>query len=89
MTRHQTFCNFLGGVLKISQFFDHSSTTGDLIMKISFKRLALAVAGASLLTLYGCGGGGGGTATVDVPVTVVDGAIENAIVCLDKNANGA
>ena len=60
-------------------------------MKISFKRLALAVAGVGLLTLYGCGGGGGGggTVTTDVPVIVVDGAIENATVCLDKNANGA
>ena len=61
-------------------------------MKISIKRLSLAVAGAGLLTLYGCGGGGGGDSgpvTTDVPVTVVDGAIENAMVCLDKNANGA
>lgn len=29
-------------------------------MKITLKRLALAIVGASLLTLYGCGGGGGG-----------------------------
>lgn len=59
-------------------------------MKITLKRLALAIAGAGLLTIYGCGGGGGGgTATSDVPVTVVDGAIENANVCLDKNGNGA
>ena len=58
-------------------------------MKISFKRLALAVAGAGLLTLYGCGGGDSGIVTTDVPVIVVDGAIENATVCLDKNANGA
>ena len=58
-------------------------------MKFTLKRVALAIAGAGLLTIYGCGGGGGGTATTDVPVTVVDGAIENATVCLDKNNNGA
>src|SRR6476620_5720209 len=39
------------------------------------------------------GGGGGtggtpGTATTAVAVTVVDGAIRNATVCLDKNLNG-
>ena len=58
-------------------------------MKITLKRVALAIAGAGLLTIYGCGGGGGGTATTDVPVTVIDGAIKNATVCLDKNNNGA
>ena len=31
-------------------------------MKISLKRLALGIASAGLLTIYGCGGGGGGTA---------------------------
>ena len=61
-------------------------------MKISLKRCALVVAGAGLLTLYGCGGGGGGdvaSTTTDVPITVIDGAIQNANVCLDKNNNGA
>ena len=57
-------------------------------MHISFKRLTLAVASVGLLTIYGCGGGGGGD-TSDVDVTVVDGAIQNATVCLDKNGNGA
>jgi len=73
-------------------------------MKMSMKRLALSVASAGLLVLYGCGGGGsssaadtgggggggGGSvvATVDVPITVVDGPIQNAKVCLDKNNNG-
>ena len=61
-------------------------------MKFTLKRLSLAIAGAGLLTIYGCGGGGGGAAvatTTDVPVTVIDGAIKNATVCLDKNNNGA
>ncbi|MBC7706024.1 MAG: hypothetical protein H7274_19015 [Rhodoferax sp.] len=63
-------------------------------MKITLKRCALAVAGAGLLTLYGCGGGGGdggdvASTTTDVPITVIDGAIQNANVCLDKNNNGA
>ena len=31
-------------------------------MKITLKKLSLAIAGAGLLTIYGCGGGGGGTA---------------------------
>ena len=38
----------------------------------------------------GGGGGGGGTpSTTAVAVTVIDGAIRNATVCLDKNLNGA
>jgi len=68
---------------------------------MTLKRLALGIAGAGLLTIYGCGGGGSTTAptttvppttaitaaTTDVPVTVVDGPILNATVCLDKNNN--
>lgn len=60
-------------------------------MKISLKRLALGIASAGLLTIYGCGGGGGGStaaSTTNVPITVVDGPIKNATVCLDKNSNG-
>jgi len=59
-------------------------------MKLTLKRLALAIVSTGLLTIYGCGGGGGDAAvtTTDVPVTVVDGAIQNALVCLDKNGNG-
>jgi hypothetical protein len=41
---------------------------------------------ALLLTITGCGGGG--SDTTDVSTTVVDGAIQNAVVCLDKNRNG-
>jgi hypothetical protein len=57
---------------------------------------AMATASAIALAIAGCGGGGGsgggGTSgdptTIGVPVTVIDGAIENATVCLDKNNNG-
>ena len=66
-------------------------------MKTTSQRYALALAGLCLLTIYGCSGGGGGGpdagtpggATTSVPVTVIDDAIENATVCLDKNKNGA
>lgn len=67
-------------------------------MKTVSQRHALALAGLCLLTVYGCGGGGGGSTpapdapaatTTSVPVTVIDDAIENASVCLDKNKNGA
>ncbi len=53
------------------------------------KRLAMLCFGAASLVLYGCGGGGSGSTTDDLPVTVIDGAIQNATVCLDKNLNGA
>ena len=69
-------------------------------MENKLKRLTLGVASVGLLTLYGCGGGGGattggalttggGAAQVDVPITVIDGLVEKAKVCLDKNNNGA
>ena len=65
-------------------------------MKTQTKRLALAIASAGLLTLYGCGGGALApvtpsppvATTADVGITVVDGPIKNATVCLDKNNNG-
>jgi len=65
-------------------------------MKIALKRLALGIVSAGLLTVYGCGGGSTSTpaasppaaTTTDVPITVVDGPIQNATVCLDKNRNG-
>ena len=40
-------------------------------MQMTFKRLALALVGASLLTLYGCGGGGGDAAPgASAPLTI-------------------
>ena len=67
-------------------------------MLIRLKPLSLALSGAALLTLAACGGGGDSAPepvvpapapTTNVPVKVIDGAIKNALVCLDKNANGA
>lgn len=66
-------------------------------MTIKLGKLAFALTGAAMLTVAGCGGGGGvdstpapppAAAKTSVPVTVVDGAIEKATVCLDKNLNG-
>ena len=66
-------------------------------MKFQLNRLSLALVNAALVTLAGCGGSSGGDATADAPVvpaytsvttTVLDGAIQNALVCLDKNVNG-
>ena len=65
-------------------------------MNTHLKRLTLAMAGAAIITLVGCGGSpGGGTAavtpevtTADVATRVIDGAISNALVCMDKNRNG-
>ena len=67
-------------------------------MLIRLKPLSLALSGAALLTLAACGGGGDSAVevlepvpapTTNVPVKVIDGAIKNALVCLDKNANNA
>lgn len=68
-------------------------------MAIKLNTLALALAGAAMLTVAGCGGGGsnssnsdgggGGASTKSVPVTVIDDAIKNATVCLDANLNGS
>lgn len=60
-------------------------------MKIQFNRFGVAISGAVLLMAAGCGGGSSDIAvpaTTSVSTTVVDGAIENAVVCLDKNGNG-
>ena len=54
-------------------------------------KLKLAFLGAAVGALSACGGGGGGVAastTTSVPVTVMDGLIQGAIVCLDINSNG-
>jgi hypothetical protein len=63
-------------------------------MKLNRLNSLLAASGLISVTLAGCVGGGGdapasSAASVSVPVTVVDGAIKNAVVCLDKNSNGA
>lgn len=59
------------------------------------ERLHVLLASATLLTLTACGGGGGGvpasapaTTTTNVTTKVIDGAITNALVCMDKNING-
>ncbi|MDO8249069.1 MAG: hypothetical protein Q7T78_05035 [Rhodoferax sp.] len=65
-------------------------------MHLKPQNLALALASAALLTLAGCGGGSGTTPippaaaapTTAVPITVIDGAIFNAKVCIDTNTNG-
>lgn len=72
-------------------------TFKEKLMKFQLNRLSLALVNAALVTLAGCGGSSGGDATADAPVvpaytsvttTVLDGAIQNALVCLDKNVNG-
>jgi len=64
-------------------------------MDTRFERIRLAFCSAALLALAGCGGGSDdGTpvaaapTTTNVTATVIDGAIKNAVVCLDANANG-
>jgi hypothetical protein len=63
-----------------------------------YSNLRLTCIAAAVATLTACGGGGGGgngiaTAPVDdmttLPVTVMDGLIAGANVCLDVNANGS
>lgn len=67
-------------------------------MKQSLPFLPTAVAVAALLALVACGGGGGDATDTPAPdpnapvsltgTVVVDGAVRNAVVCLDLNANG-
>lgn len=64
-------------------------------MQKHIKLISCAISGAALLLFAGCGGGGGSAATASanatttpITTTVVDGAIRNAVVCLDKNGNG-
>ncbi len=49
---------------------------------------SLPLAMALAVGLSACGGGGDGSSTTSVPVTVIDGPLQNAMVCLDKNLNG-
>lgn len=60
-------------------------------MNITLKRLALGIASAGLLTIYGCGGGGGGTATVTPAAQITGtaatgGALANAPVTITNSA---
>ena len=67
---------------------------------LSLKRHACALAVTSLVaTLAACGGGGSSSSaeppppppspsTTPVSMTVVDGPLKNAVVCLDRNSNG-
>ncbi len=54
------------------------------------KRSGVALSGAAMLVLAGCGGGSSTPAatSVDIATIVIDGAIENALVCVDSNVNG-
>ena len=60
-------------------------------MNKQLKRFALAVSSTGLLAVAGCGGGDETTRAAplsSVSTTVVDGAIKDALVCLDSNSNG-
>ena len=60
-------------------------------MKLTPNRLALAIASAGLLTIYGCGGGGGGGSVVTGPqitgTAATGAALANAPVVITNNAN--
>src|SRR5690242_7161120 len=65
-------------------------------MKLRTTAAALANAGLLVMLIAACGGGGGGStdssstpAMVAVTTSVVDGPLQNALVCLDANGNGA
>ncbi len=67
-------------------------------MSSKSQRIAFALCSIAALAASGCGGSGGsdsGTTTPPTPttsnvdVTVIDGAIKNALVCLDANSNGS
>ena len=62
-------------------------------MQLRTTAAALASAGLLVMLVAGCGGGGGSggastPATVAVTTSVVDGPLQNALVCLDANGNG-
>lgn len=67
-------------------------------MKIVKSHFTLGLIAAAIVTLTACGGGGSTVATNTNPVptiartsktvTVMDGLIQNALVCVDSNANG-
>ena len=63
-------------------------------MKISPQTFTLGLVSAAIATLAACGGGGSApttatpVATTAVTTTVMDGLIQNALVCVDANING-
>jgi ribosome-binding protein aMBF1 (putative translation factor) len=61
-------------------------------MKNSKSKIGAVAAAAATLVVTACGSGGGGTSaeptTMQLSVSVMDGAIEGAAVCQDKNNNG-
>lgn len=59
-------------------------------MKVRNQLVLAAISVSISALLIACGGGGGSSpaaTTTTVPITVVDGPIQNATVCLDKNSN--
>jgi hypothetical protein len=58
-------------------------------MKVCKNHLTLSLIGAAVVALTACGGGGSGApATAAISTTVMDGLIQNALVCVDANNNG-
>jgi trimeric autotransporter adhesin len=66
-------------------------------MKFQLKPIVQVLGMVIILGATGCGGGGGGGAvapvapastTTSVSTTVIDGALKNAVVCMDVNLNG-
>ena len=64
-------------------------------MKIFTPHFTLGLVAAAVVTLTACGGGGGGSTSPSAPVgttpvtpTVLDGLIQNALVCVDSNNDG-
>jgi trimeric autotransporter adhesin len=64
-------------------------------MKTVIPHFTLSLMAAALVTLTACGGGGGSASSVPTPAsttavstTVMDGLIQNALVCVDSNNNG-
>ncbi len=69
-------------------------------MPLRPEQFRLTLCSAVLLAIAGCGGGGGAgvadsavvpttlPSTTNVSTTVVDGALNNALVCMDTNGNG-
>ncbi|MEO8654975.1 MAG: hypothetical protein ABI409_12695, partial [Ramlibacter sp.] len=58
-------------------------------MNVNKNYFTLSLIGAAVAALTACGGGGGGTSdTASISTTVMDGLIQNALVCVDANRNG-